>query len=212
MSKRKKPEPMQVILVSYVPLLMGEAGRSDWDPKQVQEAMEEGPSGLADACVWLQDDEGRLGPCLLLPQAAAIADHLKAWAEDRPEEWFQLCAAEHGPLYGLALMPRLDKGIERLRTAYQLRHGLPLPKDIRVTALFKPLHFSSKPGHMFGQVKAHLGDRVRLAVMDSGLVDPANPRGAPWDKAIELGRFELACGEPECGYIEEQLKEQLKGE
>ena len=95
MSKKRKPEPMQVILVSYVPLLVGEAGRSDWDPKQVQEAMEEGPSGQADACVWLQDEHGHLGPCFLLPQAEALAwsasgTGLYASGEFRPAPIFYL--------------------------------------------------------------------------------------------------------------------------
>jgi hypothetical protein len=177
MSKRKKPEPMQVILVSYVPLLMGEAGRSDWDPKQVQEAMEEGPSGLADACVWLQDDEGRLGPCLLLPQADIIAEHLKLWAEGQPEEWFRLCAAEHGGLYGLGAHASARQGNRAVP------HGLPAAAR-PASAQGHPRHGSVqahallvKPGHMFGQVKAHRATGCVLAVMGLGPGRSANPRG-----------------------------------
>jgi hypothetical protein len=207
MKKKHKKAQFQVMLVSYVPLLMGEAGRSDLDPKEVSKLVDEAPSGTALACVWLKDNEDAgVHPCFIMDDAQNIAEHLKLWAEGEPDKWFVLTAAEHGGLYGLALMPRFDKGIERFRIAYQLRNGLPIPKDASVTLLFKPLHFLSKPGHMFEKVKLQLGNRIKLSLIDNSMVDTSNPASAPWDKAISLGEFEFAMQGPECNYVVAQLK------
>lgn len=201
---------MEAILISYVPLLMGEAGRTDMDPGCLQDVFDQTPSGQAAGCVWLFKD-GELAPCFIMQQARDIADHLKAWAEGKPEEWFRLVAAESGPLYGLALMPRLDKGVERFRMAYQLRNGLPFPKDAHIKAVFKPLHFSSKPGHMFARVKPQLGKKCAVFLVDLADVDMSDPSASDWENLpIELGRFELDFDAPDRGYVVQMLEEQLK--
>jgi hypothetical protein len=199
-------EKVSVIMVSYVPLLVGEAGRSDLDPKQVSSVLEECPSGQAQACIWLADEPGGpLFPCLLIDQAEAIAEHLKMWSEGEPGEWFELTVAERGELYGLALMPRLSKGIERFRLAYQLRCGLPLPKDAHIQAIFKPLHFVSKPGHTYGKVRSQIGPRAKVALLDPRhLAEDVSK--TDFDKAISLGEFELVREGPMCGFVSDQLK------
>lgn len=200
----KSDDAMKMILVSYVPLLVTEPGRSDFDPNEVSSVLDEAP-GLAAACVWLQN-EGQLSSCLVIKKAEEIAEHLKAWAENEPEKWFRLCISEHEGLYGLALMPDLKKCIERFRMAYQLRNGLPLPEKMQVTALFKPLHFSSKPGHTYGQVKGKLSEKVKVYVIESDLVSRENPQTSPWEKATLLGEFELVRSGPECDYVKQILE------
>lgn len=197
---------MEAVLISYVPLLVGEAGRTDLDPNDLSEIFDQTPSGLAEGCVWLMKDD-EMTPCLIMENAAAIADHLKAWAEGKPEEWFTLVMSECGPLYGMALMPRLEKGEERFRIAYHLRNGLPFPKDASVRALFKPLHFSSKPGHMFGRVKPRLGKQCSLFLIDSADIDMADIAATDWENCpIELGRFELEIDSSDKSYIVQMLK------
>ena len=89
MSKKKKrhrqPTPAQpsILLVSYVPLLCGQAGitydlRKDADAVQViSSQISQAPSGQADCCLWMLDDQNRPGAVLALDQATAIAGHLK---------------------------------------------------------------------------------------------------------------------------------------
>jgi hypothetical protein len=36
---------------------------------------------------------GGVFPVFVMPQAHAVAEHLLAWAEDRPGDWFALCFA-----------------------------------------------------------------------------------------------------------------------
>ena len=194
------------VVVSYVPLLAGEAGRSDLDLAQVGALMEQAPSGVAAACAWFQD-EGLPVACLLYKGARELAVHLKAWAENQPEQWFNLAVAEAGPLYGLALVPRFQKGVERFRTAYQLRNGWPIPQDAEVQMLFKPLHFVSRPGHVFSQVRDQLGARCKVMLLET-----EDFRGADTDPddGFVLGVFDVVREGPEHEYLVSTLEQSAR--
>src|SRR5262245_48699565 len=113
--------PKKVIVVSYVPLLTGEPGRvlsvGDKEFRRLMAEADRCPSGLADACLWMADNGG-VFPVFVLPQADAIADHLLAWAEDRPGDWFALCYAERNSRYVAALVPNLVRSVERFEVAH----------------------------------------------------------------------------------------------
>jgi hypothetical protein len=78
--------PRKAVVISYVPLLVGEPGRllsvGDDEFQRLLAEADRCPSGLADACLWMAEGGG-VFPVFVLPQAHAIADHLLAWAEDR---------------------------------------------------------------------------------------------------------------------------------
>jgi len=200
------PDKMLALIISYVPLLMGEAGRTDLDPAEVG-ALVDQADGTAKACIWLNKDDAGPSPCLLFEGARAIADHLKMWAEDEPEQWFKLVLAEHGGLYGLALMPNLDKGVERFRMAYQLRTGYPLPPaDFQM--IFKPLNFVSLPGHVFSKIRKDLQSKACVCLMESS--DFKGP-DTDWEKlAIDLGTFEVVTEGPLIQFVLENLKQSEK--
>jgi len=203
----KKKSDFVAIVVSYVPLLMGEAGRTDLNPEEIGPLID-GADATAKACVWLHDDEFGPVPVMLFEGARDIADHLKAWAEEKPEDWFKLVLAEHGDLYGLALMPNLDKGVERFRMAYQLRNGLPLPKDVKYQFLFKPLSFVSQPGHVFSHLRPELRQKTKVCLMDV-----ADFKGADtdWNGAVvELGVFEIVTKGRPIQFVVEDLKRSKK--
>ena len=52
------------------------------------------PSGQAECCLWMLDDQNRPGAVLALDQATAIAEHLKEWAENQPAKWFKVYLKE----------------------------------------------------------------------------------------------------------------------
>jgi hypothetical protein len=74
------------------------------------------PSGLADACLWMAEGSGVL-PVFVLPHAHAVAEHLLAWAEGRPGDWFALCFAERESRYVAALFRNLPGSVERFEAA-----------------------------------------------------------------------------------------------
>lgn len=199
---KEEPKKLVALIVSYVPLLMAEPGRTDFDPKEIGPMVDQA-DGTAKACVWLQDDEHGPTACLLYENAQDIAEHLKLWSENEPEKWFQLVLAEHERLYGLALVPNLTKGVERFKMAYQLRHGYPLPPaDFEM--IFKPLNFTSLPGHVFTRIKPDLRPKTRVCLMRTTDFKGAD---TDWDgSVIELGQFELVTDGPLIGYVLENLK------
>jgi hypothetical protein len=87
----------QAIVLSYVPLLTGEPGRvlsvRNREFKRLMAEANRCPSGLADACLWMAED-GSVFPLFVMPQAHVIADHLLAWGEDRPGDWFTQCLSQ----------------------------------------------------------------------------------------------------------------------
>ncbi len=197
-----------IVLVSYVPLLQGDAGRiiTDPDPAKIAKTLEAGPTGNAVACVWLMSDDGTPSPCLVIENAKEIAEHLIEWAEKKPEEWFNLSFVEYDGLYGLALMPRVELGVERFKVACLLRNGYPIPKNADIHVIFKPLHFMSGKEHMFSKVKPLLKASAEVRLIDVSLVDRYNISATDWDKSISLGSFAVI---PDNGYILQQLQENL---
>jgi hypothetical protein len=81
----------KAVVVSYVPLLKGEPGRllsvGDEEFQRLMAEADRCPSDLAGACLWMAEG-GSVFPLFVMPQAHVIADHLLAWGEDRPGDWF----------------------------------------------------------------------------------------------------------------------------
>lgn len=201
-------EELKVVVLSYVPLMTGEAGRSDLDIDEITEAFEQCPDGTADGCVWLQDNDGTTYPCLLYDGAEQLAEHLKLWAENEPGEWFQLVIAEYGGRYGMALIPKFDKGIERFRIAYQLRNGFPLPENLKYEFIFRPLHFMSRFDHVFSKIKSNIANGVKVALMQASEYKDDDPSSINWDNVmIELGEFEVVMDGPLTQYVLDNLKD-----
>lgn len=79
---------MSFIVVSYVPLLVGEAGATLdlGDIDNVVKHVDSLPNGSAVGCAWFMGPGGVPFPVLVMPDAKAIANHLTAWAEGNPVE------------------------------------------------------------------------------------------------------------------------------
>ena len=118
--------PKKAVVVSYIPLLTGEPGRvlsvGDGEFRRLIAEADRCPSGLADACLWLAEGGG-VFPVFVLPQAQAVVEHLLAWAENRPGDWFALCLAQRQGRYVAALFPNLVGSVERFEAAYFANHG-----------------------------------------------------------------------------------------
>ena len=175
-------KPLSIILVSYVPFLVGEPGTSflldDATLLDISNTMETLPSGQAMACIWAQRDRdvAKVSPILLYDHAFDLLDHLTAWSEGKPIDWFNLYLMEKDGKYSFALIPNLDKSSERYNISFQLQHGYPLPKDAKLNFLFKPIYFVSGANHTFDNVRHLVGDTIEIGFMDVSKIDPNNIR------------------------------------
>lgn len=175
------------------------------------------PSGSALACLWLVEND-EAGVILAMDgDVEAIAEHLTAWAEGKPEAWFRLHYLEKGAAYAGCLMPDLMKTSERWKIAFQLKYGYP-PFKASESVLFRPLHFSAKSKVAFDRAKPFLRDRIRVGLVSSEGLTPetfAIEREKVCDRAVWLGRFKVVkeTGKKSGlahGYLVDQIDEMLK--
>jgi hypothetical protein len=143
-----------------------------------------------------------------------IAEHLRFWAEGKPEDWFSFHFLEKSQSYAAALMPNFKKSSERWKIAFQLRHGYP-PVEGSETMIFRPLHCVARTKTAFDRAKKHMGPRVRVGLIGADEISPEN-FATGVDKIRWLGRFR-AVSETKAsglahGWLEGQVDDMLKEE
>ena len=140
--RTKAPKPETHLVVSYVPLLRGQAGATI-PIERAADALESilnTDAGHVQAVVWAQDDSGAPWPILVLEHAAEVFEHLVEWADGSPSTWFKLAWNAVSDEYALALVPKVEKSVERYRIARRLL-GEDVPSDARFQIVFRPVQF-----------------------------------------------------------------------
>ena len=187
----------KVILISYVPLMLGEAGvtfDNSLVGKELAEFLDHLPSGEIHACIWMMKDDKPF-PIFVIQDMDDIVDHMLIWSEDKPVNWFELKIASNAEKYAIALAPSLPKSIERWRLAYQLRVGYPPPKNVEYKVLFRPLNFTSGGGSSaYFQIKDKIGKELRIGFIDLKNVDRNNPNNIKDEDVRTLGPFPVNTG------------------
>ena len=203
--------PKKAVVFSYVPLLTGEPGRvlsvGDEEFTRLMAEADRCPSGLADACLWMAEGGG-VFPVFVMPQALAVADHLLAWAEDRPGDWFALCYAERNGRYVASLFPNLAGSVERFETAHFVRHG-EVSKAASYELLFRPIAFLSGVRHTFKRVKTLIGSPSMVGFMKPSDFDSAKPSSLNLDCIRRVGPFPVSWRAKPFGYSVNQIVERL---
>lgn len=208
----KSPDPVSYVVVSYFPLLTGEAGRTiDLKPDgdglgPFLDALDALPTGGAECCLWVRRDDG-LSPVFVMKRADDIHGHLVTWAEDDPPGWFSLVLMQKNGKYLMSLTPDVRKSIERFNLARQLTTGFPVPKDARHNLLFRTLHFVSGSANLFDRIRSSLGDSMSVGLMDSSFMDIDNPQSMDPEKIRWLGPFPVSDGAEMRSYFENMLDE-----
>jgi len=181
--------------------------------KGMAESLEHLPSGSARACLWMIED-GVVSAVFAVEHCDEIAEHLKFWAEGKPEEWFAFHFLERGPSYAAALMPNFKKSSERWRIAFQLRHGYP-PVEGSENMIFRPLHCVAKTKVAFDQAKKHIGPTVRVGLIGADEISPEN-FAVGNDQIRWLGRFRAVSETKKKGlahgWLEGQVDDMLSEE
>jgi hypothetical protein len=188
-------EPLRVVVVSYFP--MSPLSGSMEELKAVMDSL---PDGCADACAWAEV-KGEVSPVLLMNNARALAEHMKEWSEGKPTEWFSLVIEETDGKYAVALVPRIDKSVERNRIAYHLKNGWPLPENTKFEVAFGTVRFVSESKKAFDPVKERLGKTVEIYLTETGTFDPRGDMDL-----ISLGRFELNVTEMAVEFVMSMLE------
>jgi hypothetical protein len=190
----KQRSPAPVLLRSYTPLCPGRASAVEslapGEVNRVVQEQERFPSGLAQACVWL-DYQGQPTPVLVLGHGQEITAHLVQWSEGHPSEWFKLHIVGVGHHYAMALVPDLELVVERWRLAYLEKHGELPSVNTRFSVFFRPLYFLAEGAGVYEQVKARLGASSYLGLLDAGRFDPANSGAVDEGAVAFLGPFDL---------------------
>jgi hypothetical protein len=213
-NRSKKPADPAILLVSYVPLLRGKAGAS-YDLREDRKSVQaitamvgKAPTGHAECCLWMLDDQNRPGAVLALDQAAAIAQHLKEWAENQPEKWFKVYMKEKDGKYAVVLFPELRQSLSRFKFAYLLEGGDPITAG-QVQIIVSPLHFVSGAGTAYSAIKDRIGKTISVGLVDPGMVDWQNPFSLDPAKITNLGEFEV--GNNQSGWLDAYLDGLIAG-
>lgn len=192
---KKSEKVLSALVVSYIPLLTGDPGFSldlSKDPDKIKEFLDavenETPDCHAAACVWVLKDDFP-SPVFCMENAHDILDHLEWWSEEKPVDWFNLLIREQDKKYVIALVPKLNKSIERWNIAYQLRTGFPPPKETRYSILYRALHFVSGGQSAFDQVKDKIGPEIMVGFIDMKDMNQADPSQTDFQKTRWIGPF-----------------------
>jgi len=183
--------PTRVVVVSYVPLLIGEPGKvmANDDPQfhDMISKIDELHDGHVDACLWIAEENG-VFPVFVTESAHAVADHLVAWAEGHPGEWFALCFAEGHGRYVAGLFPNVSASVERFEAAHLIVHGQ-ATNAAGHDIIFRPLTFVSGPKHTFGRIKAMIPDSAIVGFVEPSDFDHQTPGKLTPDAIRRVGPF-----------------------
>ena len=214
--KSEDQPPTKRLVISYVPLMDYTSIATDTtDIRLDSEPFKKLASSL-DAyrnhgygCLWTLDQEtGKVTPVLIMDEAERLVQHMTAWAEGKPQDWFTVyaCTIEEG--YAIVIMPNLLKGAERLKTNYMAIRGEFMP-PCTFTFLFKPLLIAVKGG-MFHQVKDILSSSIGF--VDNEAVRHDKPDN-PVDRDSIVYLHNITYGDPREveSYTKDLLREEKEG-
>lgn len=208
----KSADPIRYVVVSYFPLLTGEAGGTininDGNLSAFMSSLEALPSGGAECCLWVDHESGPR-PILVMDQADAIYDHLVAWSEGAPAEWFKLVLMRDSGKYLISLAPDVKKSIERFNTARHMNTGYPVPPDAAYNVLFRCVYFVSGSSNAFDVVRDSVSDELSVGLMDLSLLDTKNPQSMDLDKIRWVGPLRVTDGGDMTPYFKKMLDETI---
>jgi hypothetical protein len=195
------------ICISYVPLLR--PGQELIQPrddvlKLVDEALN--TEDRIRAVLWTLRDDA-VCPVFLLDNASEVKDHFIEWSEGQPTEWFVVTGDANWPAYGICLMPKLHKSIERWELRLKLA-GMELPKKKKdkVSILFVPLYHSAPKSTCEDVVKRLFKQKTcSIGFLDIKDSEDGFPK---WDEAISyIDGFRVEWGSE---FIRNDLANRMK--
>ena len=152
-----------LVLVSYIPLVRGAPGELV-DPADVAPLLDT-DAGHVDAVVWAVGDGGAFSPVFAMARADDVFEHLVEWSEGAPAIWFKLLVDESDDEYAIALVPDVQRSLDRFLLARSMVAGAEvLPEDVRV--VFQPILFRGPKSEVSRRVLPSLRDEVAVGFID----------------------------------------------
>jgi hypothetical protein len=191
------------VLVSYVPLFYGQPGsiveKDDQLEKTLKEAFDR-EVGHSKGAAWSLED-GSSAVTLILDKATEISKHLAEWSENKPGDWFTFQIVKNDGGYAIAIMPEMEKSMERFKSVYKVTDED--AKSVRI--IFRPLTFSSESVSAFTGAEPNLKDEIRVYVLDADLVNEKNFSPNHLNHRVELGKFKVVRDGFAKSYLEEMI-------
>lgn len=183
------------LFVSYWPLYGTQSDRqtAPSDPQELIEHLKaDFPDGKVEGCTWMfwpPGQQGVLTPVFIVPDAHRIADHLVAWSENDPSQWFELNVVNHQGGYAVLLMPEVEKSVKR----WKARQHADDDEDIAEAtfyAVFRPLRFfNTAPSHLWPDIYASLPRSMMLGFLDAKDACWDDPRSTDCERIRFVGPF-----------------------
>ncbi len=139
-------------------------------------------SGTAEGCLWAQNENGTISAILLMNQAKEILDHLTAWADNKPQDWFHVSLLHRDGKFALALFPRLMKSVQRMSVRMMMDGEAPLTQD-DCSIFFDAINFSSGDTN-YVKVKDKIGKTMTVGFLDKKDLarNDSSPLGMTFDE------------------------------
>lgn len=180
---------MSTILISYWPLLKQTAPGATFDSVDaIKDMLSEANEPPILGVLWVQDD-GMYVPIFIMDRAIEVADHLAQWCENEYDR-FKIYFDQRNNGYAVALIPDIDKSIDRWKLSRLMHHGDMVTGNDFVV-VYKVLGTCCIGGTTYKAVKDKLGESVKVGFIDAKDVDRTNIGNTNFNQAKFLGPFNI---------------------
>jgi hypothetical protein len=159
----------EILVVSFVPLLRAPAGYhlTEQERECFLERLHAAPA--VRGLVWVHAGDGFI-PVFAMERGREVAEHLVEWSEGKPADWFHLYIEQTPNRYRVALIPDVQKSIERYRTSRRVLHGDVVPADARFKVIFSAIDFVSVDRGVIDAIP--ITPTMRVGILDWSDITP----------------------------------------
>lgn len=163
---------MNSTVIGYIPLFLMDVHQyppteshtmRKWYITEAQKAFDKAPE--PEFCLWgkyPQNEE--VYPIIGIKDAKKVYEHILAYSENKPQEWFDVIIKLQQDKYYIVILPKFEKAIERYKLI-NLHFNEAFVPDGKVMYLCKPLIFRSMNRGVLDKIT--IPDKIDLGFLDS---------------------------------------------
>ena len=177
----KVEEKVAQVIIGYVPLMY--PGDIRLDMEYFANDIANVPEISIIGCAWTINEKKENSPIFVIDRAQEVLDHMKFWAEDKPEKWFKVHWTRKGDKYAIALVPEPQMMADRFRVNFQLQNGFPFPKGRKTQIFYRFLSFTASRSGV------ELGKEVDMYFLDKKHTENIEQKAL--SESLLVGRFKV---------------------